>query len=595
MMEELSFEEPVDLIGTLLPYNYLPAAFGILSDVPDQMNRIVLVIPGEDDARRRLVQYHVVSQDTLRDSHNVEGKSNRLASYLTERGIADDFAYRRCFLGPPTRLEETSANEARSLAFEPFEIANAEAIEQVAVIIDIGIAFWNKAFRSATGPRFKAMRYLDFDAGPGTDPLQALTAAEIYAICTQSDQPGGQDRVAADLGARFPGSYFGPDGAAVPGTLWHGTAMADLMAGLPPDVPDTTALMGIELPMAVLRDADGDNLGAVLATLVEGALEMTTAFAGVPLVIALPWGFCAGPQNGTHPFAKAIDKVLALHAGRDIKLLVAMGNQMQDRCSAHLLPSDPAEPENAVIWRLPPDDFSDNSLEFVVIANSAVLRQTVRITTPTGNTVVILLRESRRALIRRDGVIIGMLVRYKDTPGGPRLRLTFGPTGWRPNTAKPTPAGDWVVSFHHGDEVLIWVLRDDRDAILDKALPRRASHLHDPNYQARDQHDAYRMTDDPNSAVVRSGTASLLASAGSVIAVQADVTLGGGGAQPAWYSGRRTSGAPAAASATVDPGRHNAGVLAAANGSAQMTRVSGTSAAVALVARGMLNLPARPS
>lgn len=595
MTDDLVFEEPVDMEGSLLPYNYLPAAFDVLSDAPNPMNRVVMVLQGKNSERRSAAEYHIVSQDTLRESHNIAGQMNNFALYLGARGINQEIAYRQCFLGPPSFLPETSVEDARKLVFDPLEIANAEPVTHVAVIIDIGTAFWNQAFRSDTGPRFKAMRYLDFDAGPGTPPLQALTETEIQTICGYADQPGGQDRIVAELGTRFPGSYFGVEGGAEPGTLWHGSAMADLMAGLPKEAPDTTVLMGIELPMAVLRDADGDSLTAVLATLVEGALQMTMPFAGKPLVIALPWGFCAGPQDGSHPAALAIEKVLALHTGRDVKLLVAMGNQLQDQCAAHILPSDPAEPENAVIWQLPPDDFSNNTLEFSIAANGPVARQTVRITAPSGQTVVILLRDSKRVLIRRDGVVIGTILRFKDTPTGPRLRLTFAPTGWMPQSTRPTPAGDWVVSFHHADEVRIWVLRDDRDPALDKALPRRPSRLADPNYRMRDEHDQYRMSDDPDCAVVRSGTASVLATAGTAIAVQADETLGGGTGQLSWYSGTRVSRAPAEARATVDQGRHSAGVLAAANGSAQMTRVSGTSAAVALVARSLLSLPARPS
>lgn len=598
MTDELSFGEPEYLIGTLLPYNYFPGAFGALTKAPDAMNRIVLVLPGADEGRRAGLDYHVVSQETL----NENGDPASLSKYLSDRGINDDFAFRRCFLGPPTRLDETAVGQARRLEFEPFEIANAEAVTQVALIIDIGIAFWNTAFRSKTGPRFKAMRYLDFDAfsqptlPPGIKPpLAPLPDYEIARLCDLSDQPGGHDMVVAELGRSFPDSYFGRYGAAEPGTMWHGTAMADLMAGQPKDAPDTTVLMGIELPMKVLRDADGDSLGAVLTMLVEGALEMTIAFSGVPLLIALPWGFTGGPQDGSHPFAVAIDQALALHPNRDVKLLLPMGNQMQDRCCAHLLPSDVGETEDSVVWRVPPDDFSENTAEFQVLTANPVLRQTVRITAPTGQTAVVLLRESRRVWIRRNGVIIGGIVRNKDAATGPRLRMTLAPTGWRPDTALPCFAGDWTLSFHHEDEVRVWVLRDDRDWSLDKALPRRASYLFDQTYKERDEHDAYHLTNDKNSAVVRSGTASLLATARTVIAVQADETLGAGKPQPAWYSGNRVSLKAAEARATVDIGRHEAGILAAANGTAQKVKVTGTSAAIALAARGVLGLPARPA
>lgn len=590
MSDGLIFEHPFDLPSDFLPYNYFPAAFGLVADRPDPMNRIVLVLPGEAGGRRSSVEYHVMAHENLTDAALLE-------KFLDERGFDRDSAFERCFLGPPTRLDETAVGQARQMQFDTLEFATEQVITQVAVIIDIGIAFWNPVFRSQTGPRFKAMRYLDFDAfSRGQPALEPLSANEIDGFCRIADIGGGQDRIVAALGARFPDSYFGAHGAAEPGTLWHGTAMADLMAGLPHDAPDTTALMGIELPMTVLRNADGDSLGAALTVLLEGALEMTASqFSGVPLVVALPWGFTGGPQDGSHPFAMEIDRVLAMYPDRSVKFLLPMGNQMQDRCCAHILPSSAGEPENTVIWQLPPDDFSENSAEFNVVSTGVGAMQTVRLTAPTGETAVILLKEAQGMKIRRDGVVIGGLVRSKDIASGPRLRLVFGPTGWQAGTAKPAFAGNWTLSFHQRDEVRIWVLRDDRDWALDKALPRRASRLFDQNYRERDAHDAYLLTDSTNSTVVRAGTASVLATARSAIAVQADETLGTAKPQPAWYSGSRTSGRAAERAVTIDTGRHNAGVLAAANGTAQRVKVSGTSAAIALAARAYLGLPARPA
>lgn len=600
MTDDLIFGAPFDLKGDFLPYNYSPATFDLLPETRNKLNRVLLVLRGNEggdkDGRRTAAEYHVLSQETLKDPAVLE-------KYLDERGFDPETAHYRCFLGPPTRLEETSVGQALRMDFEPLEIANSESVKQVAIIIDIGIAFWNPAFRTPNGPRFRAMRYLDFDAflqqtiPPGSkSPLAALPDYEIDRLCNLSDQPGGQGKVVAELGRSFPDSYFGDHGGAEPGTLWHGTAMADLMAGLPPDAPDTTLLMGIELPMTVLRDADGDALGAVLTTLLEGALEMTAnQFSAVPLVIALPWGFTSGLQDGSHPFAVAIDRILALHSHRDVKLLLPMGNQLQDRCCAHLKPSGAAEPEQTVIWRLPPDDFSANSAEFHVACHGVGSTQTVRITAPNGQAAVILLKQAQGMAILRGGSIIGSLLRYKDTARGPRLRLAIGPTAWTTATDRPAFAGNWVLSFHHNDDVLLWILRDDRDWALDKAAPRRPSHLYDPLYRTRDDHGAYLLADTTQSAVVRAGTASVLATSRRAVSVQANETLGPANPKSAWYSAKRTSLRAAELTATADIGRQNAGVLAAANGTAQMVRVSGTSAAIALAARAVLGLPARPT
>ncbi len=589
MTDALTFSNPFDLPGAFLPYNYLPAALGPLTSEDDPPNRVVLVLPGDGDVNRSQVTYHVVPSSILKDSSG-------LVDFLQQRNIGDGVAFRRCMLGPPTRMQETAFDQPLNLTFEPFEVPTEDAFSQVAVIIDIGIAFWNPVFQTAKGPRFKAMRYLDFDAYTRGQPaLESLSFGDIEKACSDAINPGGQDSIVAELGRRFPDSYFGDHGGAEPGTLWHGTAMADLMAGLPADAPDTTALMGIELPMAVLRDADGDNLGAVLITLLEGALEMTIAYKSLPLVIALPWGFTSGLQDGSHPFALAIDTVMALHADRQIKLLVPMGNQMQDRCCAHIAPSDPGLSENGVIWRVPPDDFSQNTIEIHAASTGQNAKQTVRITAPTRQTAVILLKQGQGVFIRRGPATIGILMRFMDTGSGPRLRMVLAPTAWRAMPARPCFAGDWTLSFHHSDDVRIWVLRDDRDWSLDKAFPRRASNLFDQDYRVKDANGAFLRTDDPASAVVRMGTASVLATARAILAVQADETLGSATPAAAWYSGSRMSGRPAELTAVVDNGRHDAGVLACANGTAQMVKVSGTSAAIALAARGYLGLPARPS
>jgi hypothetical protein len=175
------------------------------------------------------------------------------------------------------------------------------------------------------------------------------------------------------------------------------------------------------------------------------------------------------------------------------------------------------------------------------------------------------------------------------------LRMVLAPTAWRAAVRRPCFAGDWTLSFHHSDDVRIWVLRDDRDWSLDKAWPRRASHLFDQAYRVKDANGAFLLTDDPDSTVVRMGTASVLATARSVLAVQADEVLGLGTPAAAWYSGIQMTGRPADLTAVVDNGRHDAGLLACANGTAQMVKVSGTSAAIALAARGYLGLPARPT
>lgn len=612
MSDDLTILDPEPLVGSLLPYNYLPAAFSQLRSrdaSPDAPSRIVFNLPSEDEKPRASIQYHVVPASIL-------GVPEALARFLSERQFSDGDTFKRCILGPPTMLDKNDADKPLTLNFDRFELANTEVFDRVAVIIDIGIAFWNDRFRIGTDinpdSRFRAMRYLNFDAfKDGKSPFAGLSNADISTLCARANEPGGSNLVAAELGARFPDCYFDKNGGGVPDALWHGTATADLMAGLPLNTPDKTALFGIELPMAVLRDSDGDNLTAVLTLLIEAALEMTAGFADKPLVIMMAWGFTAGLQDGTHPAALAIQSILSAQADREVTLLVPAGNQLQDRCCAHLLPSKTPVPQE-VLWHVPPDDFSINTIEFFVTPSASAAAsgvQTVRIVPPAGATFVVAIKENYWAPILRDGQIIGVLLRLRDVASGPRLRLCLAATGWQNPGQLPAPAGDWTLSFAGSDDVSMWILRDDSDPMLDGPLPRRMSSFFDLAYQDRDALGDYMLGDDVGSAVVRSGTVSVLATAtvkggspvqgrpvvATVIAVQANEQMIGLPERQAFYSGRRADGQAIAKTAVVDWGRQGSGVQAAANGTCQQVRITGTSAAVAMYARRYLGIPPDPS
>lgn len=588
MNDALTISDPEPFEGNLLPYNYLPAALRTIATPSEAQNRIVFQLPDDGGDARTGIKYHVASAETL-------SSVNDLTAYLSQRQFSDARSDQRCILGPPSQLAETGTEDALVLNFGQMHLNSAAKYDQVAVIIDIGIAFWNDRFRGDNGKcRFKAMRYLNFDAYlSGGNPFSGLEESDIARVCIEADKPNGVARVVAKLGKQFPDSYFAPHGGAVSDALWHGTATADLMAGLPKGSASKTALYGIELPMAVLRDADGDNLTFVLTLLVEAALAMTAAFSDKPLLILLPWGFSAGLQDGSHPAAKALQTVLSAQTTRVVKMLAPSGNQLQDRCCARIAPSTTPQP-NQLNWHLPPDDFSVNTLQVFVTpaapaAPSAV--QTVRIGSPHGENFVVAIKESHLAYIWRDGQLIGTLLRGRDGVSGPRLRLAFLNTGWRFSGQRPTPAGLWTLSFGRTDTVFLWVLRDDRDPMLDQALPRRASWLTDLAYRERDALGSYNVDDDPNATVVRSGTMSVLATAAAVVAVQANELMIGKPARQAFYSGRKSNGVAVGVTAIVDRDVQASGVTVAINGSRQRARFTGTSAAVAIHARRQLGFP----
>ncbi len=582
-MDDLTYDGPIDLNARLLPYNLIPAAFPAWASLPGATNRVLFVLPElAGPAPRAAAEYHVISAETLAMPETVE-------KFLALREL-DAVVGDRLFLGPPTDLKEDSPPLV--LRYDPVELITNAGIDRVAVIIDIGIAFWDARFRTRNAPRFRGIRFLDFDAA-GVNPLapDTLNQNDINRLCAMAtDDPDGQNQIITELGTTFPGSFYNRRAGGWRAAQWHGTAMADLMAGLPPDAPNTTALFGIELPMAALRDADGDSLATILPLAIESALAMTQGLNTLPLTIVLPWGFSAGPQDGSHPVAVAIQSVLATQSWRQINLVVPAGNQLQDRCCAHLTPNASMAPEDDAVWHVPADDFSQNAVEFCVVAPASVARQTVRIMPPYGPPAVVALKAFQAMIIRRAGKIIGILLRFADTSAGPRLRLVLAPTGWRDGATAVTPAGNWTLSCAPADHAALWVLRDDRDRLLDGPLPRRASYFMDPAYVLRDRIGNIPLGDDPGAVVVRSGTVSALTTAAGVVPVQANERLPDQAPRQAFYSGRNADGAAIPAQVMVDDGRPGSGVMAAADGTAVKMRVSGTSAAAALHARAILGL-----
>lgn len=137
--------------------------------------------------------------------------------------------------------------------------------------------------------------------------------------------------------------------------------------------------------------------------------------------------------------------------------------------------------------------------------------------------------------------------------------------------------------------------------------PCSAAHqlFYDEAYELRDPHGTYFLIDHPGSAVVRSGTISILATAkvkgpalvpdqpvcDRVVAVQANEQMIGLLERQAFYSGRRVDDLAIEKTALVDWGRPASGVQVAANGTQQPTRMTGTSAAVALYGRRHLRIP----
>ncbi len=563
-----------------LPYNYFPAALAALRGDPLARNRHLFVLPQRDNLQPRALSY-VISAKRL---SNPLATSEFISSL--EPSIDRERANQICFLGPETDLEETS--QPRIISFDVSEVNVDAPIERVVVVIDNGIAFWNRRFRSNGTSRFAEIRYLDFERSTPNVPLPVgrLTSADIAALCTLSDSPLGQFEIMKALKTEFPGSFFGSNPSPDPDGLWHGTAIADLAA---PDDGGKTALFAVELPDASVRDWGGTTLQTVLPLALQTALAMTGALSHLPLIIVLPFAFTAGPHTGSHPIALSIAGALnTASAQRSVALVLPAGNHLQDQCCAQLEPNWPEAAAKTLTWHLPPDDFSPNTIEMIV-ENVALgpIRPKITLTLPNGRQASAELLPNKIATLKIGPHTIGQLIRAANLDGKARYRLVIEPTGWLKPNRRPAPFGDWSISIDTNQLATLWVLRDERDMVADMATPRRTSFFTDPEYFENDASGAYILTDPQTGPLRRSGTASVLTTAVGPTTVQAEERFGSEPTHQAWYSGRAQNGGNFDISILVDDGYKSRGLIAIGNGTDREFRISGTSAAAARAVRDL--------
>ena len=580
MNDDLRIElPPEDELTPILPYNYFPAALSAISASHDAQNRHLLVLPDAYIEPQNDTLSYVVSAATMREPA-------MMAAFLAtlEPGLNPALANQSCFLGPTTALTETNQPRVQTLT-QTARVDDAP-YARVVVVIDHGIAFWNRAFRSAGTTRFLEIQYLDFDKGnPNAAlPVGRLTQADLTGLCGEADLRNGEAAVLDVLKKKFPRSFYASYPPPDVDGLWHGTAIADIAA---PFDGGRTALFGVELPDAALRDWGGDTMKYVLPTALQAALKMTSTLDHLPLVIVLPFAFTAGPHDGSHPVAQYIKTELdKANLSRVVSLVLPAGNHLQDQCTAFLPPAGHGPGAPAISWHVPPDDFSPNTVE-IIIENVAldVNRPRIDITASNGSTVQAELLPNKVAPLWTGSDLIAVLVRLDDIGGNGRYRLSTTPTGWLKGNRQPAPFGTWQISVATTQPTTLWVLRDERDMASDMARPNRGSYFTDPKYRDRDPNGAYFREDKPVSSIRRSGTGSVLATASGPETVEALEKLGPNAAQVACYSGRDIAGSGFTRSVLVDDGYEGRGMNAVGNGTGRVFRVSGTSAATARAAR----------
>ncbi|SFJ04133.1 hypothetical protein [Jannaschia pohangensis] len=566
-------------VGSDLPDNFLPLALSILGRAATH-DALPLIV---EDGAGGLSVHSIAGPDLLPGG----GFADRLANL---RGSDADGSLRRVFLGPTLRERCNLALPA----LRPGKPAKHGKHDACIGVIDTGIAFWNPAFRDRGAKGFSGFGALSFAGTDGASPLQTLSLEDLSRMTRRGDRPGGDLRNRAELGHLFAdcvhAPYRGGPPLLVPSDFAHGTAMAALAGrAAGPDAP----LFGLELPAAVVADASGETLKGLLDLAVRSMVAMIAGsgpeYTDRPIVILLSFAFLGGPHDGARPIHKALEQTLASFAaqGLDVRIVVPMGNHLNDRAHARIAPD---APDPALTWRLMPDDHSPNSVELV----HRDAFPTLTLTTPGG------LRVTRPDddgaelhLLTTDGQVIGASWTRDLGNGWYGTRISLAPTTPAEGFAATADAGPWKIELASRDEVQAWILRDDTVVGTRRIPPRRQSVFEDPAYRAEDA-PGHPGTDDsghPDSKIRRLGTASILATGRSerLIAV-------GSHWSPRWpadpddrsrpspYSGRHLPDDPERGPAIeiVDSPRPFEGQLVVANGTRRLFRVSGTSVAAAL-------------
>ena len=464
-------------------------------------------------------------------------------------------------------------------------------------LIDAGIAFWNPAF----GGAFKSVGFLEFDRPPNSAPnrvmMRELPGGDLAAMVARGNTLSGDRLNRTELAAIHDEGVHAarPGGPPLlgPGDLSHGTAMAGLVLEANPEA----CIHGLELPRRVLLDSTGGTLRGVIDAAVRGVVNLAVRNRppGAParVVVLLSFGFLGGPHPdgaGGEEAAvlRRLRRTIELYRDRrgiDVRIVVPMGNHLQDQAHARLPPPAEGEPPRWLDWRTMPDDHSANTVE--LFHDEGV--PDLAIETPSGAFGV---RPggggTATHLVVLDGRPIGAIRTEPMGGGRSRTVVSLAPTASRAAGVALAPFGRWRLRLE-GMGALAWIQRDD-SGFDDRSAPRRRSWFEDPPYRARDPDGLPGIGDaaHPGGLVRRQGSASLLATAlhEAILPVAALWTAPAVAApRPAAYSGAFLPGHPRSpAEAGVDAPGPFGGRPVLGTGTGRTFRARGSSIAAALVA-----------
>ncbi len=404
-----------------------------------------------------------------------------------------------------------------------------------------------------------------------------------------------------------------------PPRVSHGTAVADLAYGADPEAHSAMSkvpLLGVQLPPEAAMDTSGTHSESYIVQGVRWLCAYARhSFPKARLVINISYGTLAGQKNGSKFIEAQIAREVALARrypvnggkGQEVHVVYAFGNSRNARQLAQLTVA-PGQETAPLGWIIPPDNGFASFLEIRGLD-----------TTPGQEGLTAVPEELKVTLTAPDGtrhVYSGVPQASAEPPLGPTAAMTATrlfhvparTTGPRPAAAAfynlaiaPTralgpgiaraDAGDWQISFENTGtssvDLVLQIQRGDtapgfetggRQSRFDGAFASTRT----KGYPTWDVAAPLTNTG-TNSAYTTAIVAGQIHTAGALRQVFAD-TL------PAEYSGEGASwGAVQTPSqARVVDQIFTFGVQAAGTYSGSHSRLSGTSAAAALVSRDLL-------
>lgn len=403
--------------------------------------------------------------------------------------------------------------------------------------------------------------------------------------------------------------------ASMRNTYWcqhwgsHGAHVSGL--ALPPFASSGRAepVVAVHLPKRTVDDSSGAALTAHAFDGMRFILDHAEACC-VPspaqppgVVINLSYGFNAGPHDGHGPLEKAMAELqalwLAAYPASPLVIVVPAGNAYQSQTFARFDKATLARPGgNSILWEVPPDDGSANSVQIWLPAAYAG-KASITLTAPDGRAIRVANQPGALAsLPGARGEPAAMAVFCPAQPSRPRalFQLVVGPT--QIDAPRRAACGDWHIEISatglgEGEAVEAWVQRDD--------LPTADTR---PSRQSLFQHKGFQPYNPPwqpgdgtdeTPSLVRPGTMNAMATGPATIVVGSTfrrqtfdipVAIYSGGGRKEWPV--NVDGLAVADDSPILWGCLSAGMRAATS-----VRLFGTSMAAAMATRAIAaNMPA---